>query len=83
MSRKVTSGTPGRARTCNLRLRRVTKVIEDSADFSGLDADQFADHFSAWLKDMLKTNPSYLGWLKIELPKRFPEFAEWLRKKGA
>ncbi len=51
---------------------------EDEPDPEDLSPEQF---WELW-DEFLNEHPARAGWVQIELPKRFREFDEWLKKPG-
>lgn len=43
--------------------------------------DAPVESIKMWLDELIAGDPAYRGWLKIEFPKRFPEYREWTEKK--
>jgi len=54
-------------------------LVQDSDEFPPEDLPP--DAFWALWSEFVHESPARRGWLQIELPKRFKEFSDWLKKR--
>lgn len=52
---------------------------DEDLDVEDLDPDEFWSLFNEFMRE----RPARRGWMQIELPRRFPEFDDWLKKRMA